>query len=190
MCCTRATHTSLFEFGMRADLLDRVRWELSPAFQALSGFQPAKSAAGEATQCSLQILDTLGIAVGPAAVGIDEAVLESNPAMPAHRSRRDQRGRFRCTEGADPPVETRSSSVVLDFRNEWSEFGRIAFLSGGVAAKRKNHGVTNSGDDPALHEIEQVIKFIRRVDNMLHGDPLRVRPSIQLRGVGFRARIR
>src|SRR4030088_286309 len=178
MCCTRATHTSLFEFGMRADLLDRFGGSLVRLSKRSQDFSPRRARPANATQCSLQILDTLGIAVGPAAVGIDEAVLESNPAMPAHRSRRDQRGRFRCTEGADPPVETRSSSVVLAFRNEWSEFGRIAFLSGGVAAKRKTPRQSNSGDDPALHEIEQVTKFIRRVDNMLHGDPLRVRPSI------------
>ncbi|MDH8096151.1 hypothetical protein QIG34_27750, partial [Klebsiella pneumoniae] len=63
-------------------------------------------------QCSLQIPNTLSIAAGPASIRIDETVLESDPAMAAHRGCGDQRRRLGCAKSANPPIEAFRAAVV------------------------------------------------------------------------------
>ncbi len=141
-------------------------------------------------QCSLQIPNTLSIAAGPASIRIDETVLESDPAMPAHRGCGDQRCRLECAKSANPPIEAFRAAVVPNLRNEWREFSGIAFLSHGISAKRENDGMPMTGDDPTLHKIEQMVEFICSIDDVLNGNALLVGPSIQVRSSAFRARVR
>ena len=92
-------------------------------------------------------------------------------------------------EAAQELVKQLNDQITPDLCNEWSEFSGIALLSDGVAAKRKDDGVPMTGDDSALHEVEQMIELICSINDVLDSNPLLMGPLIQVRSGAFRTRV-